>query len=266
MSSNQKSPHIMAVINEKGGVGKSALVAHLAMYAAEERKYKVLVIDTDSAGGQSDLFGIAPEGIGASGLFGINVAVQPIACRPNIDLIPADDAMVDVDRVGLQAVKGKSMPKEAVIFLEQIQAVSKGYDLVLIDTPGALQDRVFCVMCASSSIFTPFAIEAQTERYLGRVGAAYQNVRDSFNPALKHIGLVPSMIDCRNGEERRAIAALREQAGAFMLEGGVCRRAHIKLSMRAGHAVWKKTRTDSDRHAASEMKAICETLLKRAGL
>jgi chromosome partitioning protein len=266
MSSTQSAPHIMAVINEKGGVGKSALVAHLAMFAAEHRGLKVLVIDTDSAGGQSDLFGVKSEDVGASGLFAAGVAVTPLACRPNIDLIPADDAMVDVDRVGLQAGNGKNMPKEAVVFSEQIRVVSKGYDLVLIDTPGALQDRVFCVMCAASSIFTPFAIEAQTERYLGRVGAAYQNVRDSFNPELKHIGLVPSMIDCRNGDERRAIAALREQAGAFMLDGGVCRRAHIKLSMRAGHAVWKRTRTESDRHAASEMKAICETLLKRAGL
>jgi chromosome partitioning protein len=259
-----KTPRVIAVVNEKGGVGKSALVAHLAFYAAELGQ-RVLVVDTDSAGGQAALFGIDKQGVvGASALFAGEAEAQALKCSEAIYLIPADDAMVDVDRVGLQLEDGGTLPKEAVSFRKNLMEAAAGYDLVLIDTPGALQDRVLCVMFAADAIFTPFSIEAQTSSYLGRVGATYQTVRAKFKPELKHLGLVASMIECRSKSEMAALAELREQAGSLMVPGAVCRRAHIKNSMREGRAVWVKARSKSDKHAAAEMKAVCAELLNRA--
>lgn len=258
-------PKVLTVVNEKGGVGKSAEIASLA-WRAGERKLKTMIVDLDSAGGQSVLFKwVAPstQPVEASSLFAEDFlgGALPRVFDKEIYLVEADEGLLDVESQGM-SVDAAGMPIEAGIFKRNLAQLSLGFDLVLIDTPGVLQARVIAAMVAADAMFTPFRYEPQMERSLNRLNKVMSNAK-KFNVGLRHLGLVPSMLDCRNPVEVAEIEAMREAFGDMITKAAACRRAHVQRSMLAQRPCWEKARTKSDKHAADEMLAVCDELLDR---
>lgn len=265
MTENKKTVKILTVVNEKGGVGKSALIWQLAHRLAEQGK-RTLVVDLDAAGGQATLWQVDLENMGGEYIRGSQLfapsldGARPYAISPLISLIPADNKLLDVDGAGLSD-DGQSFPPEARTFRQRLFEAGHNFEMILIDTPGVLQVRVVAALLSSTALFTPFMVEPQLVPSLNHLNVVIHNVR-KLNPLLKYIGLVPNMIDCRSKRELDEVERLRQAFGSLVLPYAICRRAAVKNSMFDGKPVWSR-KSKAAKVAADEAIQACNEILRR---
>ncbi|MFC6478645.1 ParA family protein [Pseudomonas asuensis] len=173
---------ILSVSNQKGGVGKTTIDIHLAIRAAEQGK-RVLIVDFDE-GDVSQVFPEVAETdeknyIQSSQLFdGSYVGGIPRQVAPNLWLIEADLAILDVDDMPLEAMYG---PRDALAtFADQ-------FDLCIIDTPPNLQRRMLGALVASDAVVTPFNISRFTLARIPKLLNTIESIRE-VNPNLRLLG------------------------------------------------------------------------------
>lgn len=122
----------------------------------------------------------------------------PRQVAPNIWLIEADVALLDVDDMELDVVTnlGKALDR-----------FNDEFDLCLIDTPPNLQRRMIAALAASDSVVTPFNISAFTLARMPKLMATIETVQDQYNPDLRFLGFLPNLINSRSTEELRSCRA-----------------------------------------------------------
>lgn len=249
---------ILAVANQKGGVGKSTLTVHLA-YAALESGLRVLLVDMDKQGSLSLTFtpadGAAP-GIVASSLFdAIPNTGQPEAITDKLAIVRADKGLLAIDKAENQAIR---LPGAA------LRRFEKDYDLCLIDTPPLLGIRLMASLAASDYVITPVSVGLYELAGVADLMQTIQVVRTKgFNPRLKHIGILPMKTNTRSAEERQALATLRERYGAAILPEGLPERAPVRKAIAQRRPVWVSTKGAGHLKAAQEWRTACDSVLRR---
>lgn len=247
---------ILAVAFRKGGVGKSTLAVHLAYSLAEQGK-RVLLIDTD----EDDLSEAFPsDGIDngylvASSLFVGNVSQPPRLVSPNIWLVPADHAVVDVDDLPLD-----QLPDLRVTLHSHM---ANDFDAVIIDTPPNLQRRLISVLAAADGVISPITISSFSMHRLPKFLATVEQIRSRYNPSLKLLGLVPFLVNSRSVNELEAIPYLEEQYPDLVINTPVMQRACVPTALALGKPVWQSARSGNQRVAASEMRSACNEIISR---
>jgi len=249
---------ILSVANQKGGVGKSTLSAHLA-YAAHEAGLRVLLVDMDKQGSLSLTFppadGAKP-GLLASQLFASPpVDAKPEEVQKRLSIIRADPALLSVDKADNAVIR---LPGAA------IRRHAADFDLCVIDTPPLLGVRLMAALAASDAVVTPVSVGLYE---LAGVMDLMQSIRvvktQGFNPRLRHIGILPMKINTRASEEVEALAALRKQYGSAILAESLAERAAVRKAVAQRRPVWKNTRGSGHLLAAREWKAACSAVLAR---
>jgi chromosome partitioning protein len=250
---------ILSVANQKGGVGKSTLTAHLA-YAALEAGQRVLLVDMDKQGNLSLTFAVenATPGLVASKLFyrqTNELQPQPVADR--LGLIRADNGLLAIDRAENEVIRvpGQSLRKFA-----------QDFDLCLIDTPPLLGIRLLAAMSASDYVVTPVAVGLYELSGLADLLQSIQVVRtQGFNPRLKHIGILPMKTNSRSSEEQEGLDALRARYGTAILPEELPERFPVRRAVANRRPVWVSTKGAGHIKAAQEWRAACESILRRIG-
>jgi len=245
-----------SVANQKGGVGKATLEAHLACYTAEQG---IRVLDLDECD-LSQFFPPIEDGddtpfLMASQLFtDEHAGYVPRQVASNIWLIEADVALLDVDDMDLDVVTnlGKALDR-----------FNDEFDLCLIDTPPNLQRRMIAALAASDSVVTPFNISAFTLARMPKIMATIETVQEQYNPALRFLGFMPNLINSRYSEELEILPSLREEHGYAMFNEQITHRPCINKALANGNPVWWKARSGSQRAAGKEMKEACAAVLSR---
>ena len=190
---------IIAATANKGGVGKTSIVTHLA--AAITTKYsdkKVLIIDTDSQGNAATAFNVNAAALDHSiydvltGEASANEAIQHVADR--IDLLPANQDMAAWEIKVLRNLGNQS----PFGFLKPVVAsLSDFYNYILIDTPPSLGLTTGNVLAATEEIIVPFVAETFAVQGLVRVIETMQDFQRDINARLKLAGIVATMVDQR---------------------------------------------------------------------
>lgn len=185
---------IIAVSNQKGGVGKTTTAVNLSACLAEAGK-RVLLVDCDPQGNASSGLG-KPGGEGKSIYQVLIDELDPAqaiveSCCPGLFLLPAsiELAGAEIELVGLPG--RESMLKKA------LAGVSQGYDYVLIDCPPSLGLLTLNAMTAAHSVLVPIQCEYYALEGVGQLMNTLNLVRRRMNPGLQVEGVLLTMLDGR---------------------------------------------------------------------
>lgn len=185
---------VTAILNLKGGVGKTVTTVNMAAILADQHKKRVLVIDGDSQCNTTEFFGGDPKkGNLAKLLRSGNVpdtawGIQSTRVH-GVDLLAADDSLMDLDltKVETQAAKA-SVLKE----LRESFDSAKLYDWIIIDCPPAFNAASCAALIAADEVIIPIKLDAFSLRGMGNLMAQVRNIR-GINPALTVAGILPTM-------------------------------------------------------------------------
>lgn len=186
---------IIAIANQKGGVGKTTTVINLSACLAEAGK-RVLTVDMDPQGNSSSGLGLDKDRLKNTvyqlmiGDCGIRDALQKSSMK-NVDVLPATVhlAGAEVELIGEQGSQ--------FILKKQLDLVRKEYDFILIDCPPSLNLLTINAMTAADSVLVPIQCEYYALEGLSQLLYTIGLVQKSLNPALVIEGVVFTMYDAR---------------------------------------------------------------------
>lgn len=189
----------IAIMNLKGGVGKTTTVINVAAILAKDYKQRVLVIDADSQANLSEFFGAGDEGEG-KGLsdllreaeLGTTDEVERYICPGNfsgVDLISGDVTLMDLDltKVELGTVR-MAVLRDVREYLERTDA----YDWCLIDCPPAFNAPAAAALVAADEVIIPIKLDAFSLRGMANLLQQVKNMQ-RINPNLRLLGCLPTM-------------------------------------------------------------------------
>ncbi len=234
-------PRILALANQKGGVGKTTTAINLgtALAAIGER---VLIVDLDPQGNASTGLGIDRRSRSCStydvliGEAPLRDAVVPTAV-PRLHI-----AASTMDLSGLELELGSARDRafrlrDAISALNAKATAETDYTYVLIDCPPSLNLLTVNAMAASNAILVPLQCEFFALEGLSQLLQTVEQVRTTLNPNLSIHGIVLTMFDSRNNLSNQVVADVRQFMGAKVYNTMIPRNVRISEAPSYGKPV-----------------------------
>lgn len=191
-----KTPRIIAIANQKGGVGKTTTAINLATALSATEK-RVLIIDFDPQGNASTGLGIPANKRALSayrvliGEIPVSRAAMPTAI-PRLSVIPSG---VDLSGAEVELV---AAPRREQRLREALLRDAGEFDYILIDCPPALGLLTLNALVAAQSVMVPLQCEFFALEGISHLVKTIERVKRAFNPTLDLHGIVLTMFDRRN--------------------------------------------------------------------
>ena len=229
----QREGKVIAVINQKGGVGKSTSVINLSACLGENKK-KVLVIDFDPQGNSTSGYGIEKDEL-EHDVYDVILDDFPIedaiieTCEPNVFIVPATIqlATAEIELVSLE--KRESVLKEAV------SRVKDEFDYVFIDCPPSLGLLTINALVAANSLIIPIQCEYYALEGVAKLLESMEMVKRHKNPDLEIFGVLMTMYDSRTTLSKQVVDEVKKYFRKTMFKTIVPR--NVKLSEAPSHGL-----------------------------
>ncbi|MXY34734.1 MAG: ParA family protein [Boseongicola sp. SB0664_bin_43] len=261
MPKRSPRPRIIAIANQKGGVGKTTTAINLGAALAESG-YKTLLVDLDPQGNASTGLGIGHEHreYTTYDLVLESVALQRVVQDCGVEGLYVAPGTTDLSSADVEMV---SMERRSYLLrnaLRHPDTDSLGLDFMLIDCPPALNLLTVNAMVAADSVLVPLQTEFLALEGLSQLMLTLRKVRDTANPDLRIEGIILTMYDGRNKLSQQVAGNARETLGGLVYDTIVPR--NVRISEAPGYAM-PVIGYEPDSKGATAYRALAEEMLAK---
>ncbi len=228
-----KMSKIIAIANQKGGVGKSTTSINLSSCLAEKGK-KVLVIDIDPQGNTSSGLGIDKNRLENS-IYDVLIDEEEITncihkdVYENLDVLPAN---VNLSGAEIELI---DLDDRSYVLKNKIDKVRDDYDYIIIDCPPSLSILTVNSLTAADSVLVPIQCEYYALEGISQLIKTINLIKKKLNPELEMEGVVFTMYDSRTNLSAQVIDNVKENLSGYIYETVIPR--NVRLAEAPSHGL-----------------------------
>lgn len=250
---------VIAVTNQKGGVGKTTSAVNIAFFLAKAGK-TTLLIDFDPQGNASSGLGIDKqklEGTMTEVILGSKALIDVIVPtkHKNLSLAPATSHLANTEVELAQAERRFTRLKSAIESLDE-------YDYIIIDSPPSLSLLTVNGLIAAHYVLLPVQAEFYALEGLGQLLETMKLVRKNMNPSLELLGVLPTMMDSRTTLSNQVLEEIKKHFPGKVFNHPIPR--NIRLAEAPSHGV-PVGAYDRFSKGSRAYKAVTKEVMERVG-
>lgn len=251
---------IIAVVNQKGGVGKTTTAINVAaQLAGGKHKRNVLLIDLDPQGNASSGLGIPKQKVTQTtyDVLLSGAAITGVAQNSHVAqllVLPANSNLAGAE------VELVSHQRREFVLAQALQATNNLYDYVIIDCPPSLGLLTINGLTAAQQVLIPVQAEYYALEGLSQLLNTIQAVRGSTNPHLQLLGIVLTMFDKRNSLSEQVLGEVKNYFGDKLLNTVIPRNVRLAEAPSYGRTIYEHDRWSK---GARAYKALAKEVEQR---
>lgn len=245
----------LTITNQKGGVGKTALVVNLALNFAA-RGIKTAVLDMDIQGNCSFSLKQYGEMATTSAILLGETADFPKA-KDGISLFPADNRLITAEKYSIEAATENLRHG-----LHNLSTA--GYAVCLLDSPAAPGTRFMAGLLTADFILAPIELEAYSIQGIANLMTTIGNIR-KINRNACFLGMLANKVDKRTPRHIRNLEQLSKVYPQALLPMSIGLRGSIAEALVTGKPIWENRKTAA-RTAARELEAVADYIFDKMQL
>ena len=249
---------IIAITNQKGGVGKTTTAINLSACLAEKGK-KVLSIDMDPQGNMTSGLGVDKDDIEKT-VYDLIIGQAPIEdvivrdALENLDVLPTgiDLSAAEIELIGVE--------EKEFIIRKEVHRIKDNYDFIIIDCPPSLNTLTINAMTTADSVIVPIQCEYYALEGLSQLMHTIQLVQERLNPNLEMEGVVFTMYDARTNLSLQVVENVKDNLNQNIYKTIIPRNIRLAEAPSYGMPI---NLYDSKSAGADSYRRLAEEVIER---
>lgn len=247
----------IAILNLKGGVGKTTTAIHVAEHLADQNK-RTLLVDLDGQCNLTQFYNIeVSKADNVFRLFDDKEPIEPTFIRRKLYILPSNTKTSKVD-INIAAEPGMMYILQKMLNSEKYKST---FDYVVIDCPPSIGLIVLNALTAATHIIIPLPGGEYAYKGLNASLSVARSVKESFNPGLNILGILPTMFSPRTRASQQLLERLRtDDLNGYLLKSRICLSEAFRRAELDHTTIWK---FDQRCVAAIAMSDACKEIYSR---